>query len=142
MKSATTRSAKILLTKVVSLLTLAGLLVAPACPSLCAAQHCARAGVKPASEGHCQAAASIHQNVQQIYAAQKCNLPEMPPATVTSGNTNDDSRASRAAVASAAGSYCYQEWPRISSINIKARCSSPPAIAHSDLHSAASILRI
>jgi hypothetical protein len=142
MKSATPRRAKGLLAKVVSLLTLPALFVAPACTSLCAAQPCAQAGYSSATEGHCHAATSMHHELQRIHAVKKCNSPEMPPATLTSNNKSDVLRASRSTAPAAMSSGFSQESPTIPIVRIRSSPSSAPPLAQADPLIATSILRI
>jgi hypothetical protein len=142
MKCVASTRAKSFLAKAVSLLTLPALLVAPACTSLCAAQTCAQTGYSSATEGHCHAATSRPHEPQRIHAVKKCNSPEMPPATLTSGNKNEVLRAWRSTLPAASGSSHSQEWPRNSSIKMRTSCPSTLPLAQSQLFPTASILRI
>src|SRR3989442_15304352 len=103
MRNAATTRKKSWRTVAGSVLTLLAMLATPLCAPLCAARTCSQSALTAASERHCHAAASMHDDVPQIQATLNCNPPELAVAALSAGNTIDILRGSCSA--SQAASY-------------------------------------
>src|SRR5690349_19204398 len=83
--------------RTLSLLTIAGLVVAPTCAPLCAVQHCGRADASTAANGICHRAGIMHHEALLVHGTRNCNLPELPAIVSIStpfGGVSSESRFS------------------------------------------------
>src|SRR6266481_495797 len=66
------------LLRALSLVTLAALVVAPACAPLCAAQNCQPSYTQAAAVGNCHGAGAVSQEAPSVRAVRNCGSPELP----------------------------------------------------------------
>ena len=104
MKNAAHTRARGFLAKAVSLLTLAGLVVAPACAPICAAQACSQAPLAAGTESHCHFSETTNDHAGHIHGVQSCGAPQLQMANLTSVNRRGALQWDRATIsANAAG---------------------------------------
>src|SRR5438128_3685816 len=90
------RSARCAL-RALSLLAIGALVVAPACPPLCAVQNCGRADASATGNGICHRAGTMHHEALLVHGTRNCNLPELPAVASTCtpfGGASGESRLS------------------------------------------------
>src|SRR5260370_20961500 len=80
--------------RALSLITLAALVVAPACAPLCAAQNCRRADASTAEHGICHGAATMPHEAPRAHAILGCGSPELPAVVSARTPLGDASGAS------------------------------------------------
>jgi hypothetical protein len=73
------------------MVTLAALVVAPACASLCAGQNCGQANAPVIAKGSCHGAGSMPRGAAQISGFSNCGSPELIAVVSTSTSIKDAS---------------------------------------------------
>jgi len=82
--------------RVLSVVTLVGLVIAPSCAPLCASRNCSRSDGSATANGSCHESSAMSHEALRARAVRNCSSPELPAVLSTSTAVRGDSGMSRA----------------------------------------------
>src|SRR5260370_14843338 len=101
--------------RILSVMTLMALMVAPSGAPLCAAKSCGGATAWAKASGGCHGAGTVHHEALLVHGIRNCSSPELPAVVSTSTALGGDSGVSRA---SAPGANYTSMEPQNSTPNV------------------------